>query len=94
MSLQIDSPINVSFIGYYSASLSNRQPPLSLKSDSASLPFPQIIYVRDLGLKKFLCFDLRLGFDLFLCFVLILGEVVVPLMFFLFLFFKYFSNFF
>ena len=39
--------------------LSNRRPLLSLKSDSASLPFPQILYVRDLSLSMFLCFDLR-----------------------------------
>ena len=39
-------------------SLSNRRPPLSLKSNSASLHFPQILYVRDLGLSMFLCFDL------------------------------------
>ena len=54
LSLSLSQSDSTSLSNGLGLSLSNRRPPLSLKSNSASLPFPQILY-----------FDLRLGFDLF-----------------------------
>ena len=68
VSLSLSQSDSASLSNGLSLSLLNRRPPLSLKSDPTSLPFPQILYIRDLGLSKFLCFDLHWGFVLFLLF--------------------------
>ena len=52
-----ENQFNLSLLNKIDFSLSNCWPPLSLKSDSTFFPFPQILYVKDLGF----CFVLIQG---------------------------------